>query len=73
LRRHRRHFLANRQRSAREPDGVKADSKQARWLRDRLADREAGALFIQANEYAMTLQYQLRGGRVVDTLIISVA
>ena len=34
--------------------------------------REAGALLIQANEYAMTLQYQLSGGRIVDTLIISV-
>ena len=31
----------------------------------------AGALLVQANELAMTLQYQTRDGRVVDTLTIS--
>jgi hypothetical protein len=32
---------------------------------------EAGALLIQANEFAMTLQYQTRSAKVVDTLTIS--
>ena len=32
---------------------------------------EAGALLIQANEFAMTLQYQTRSGKVVDTMTIS--
>jgi hypothetical protein len=31
---------------------------------------DAGALLIQANDYAMTLQYQRRDGKVVDTLTI---
>ena len=31
---------------------------------------DAGALLIQANEHAMTLQYQLRGGDVVDTITL---
>jgi hypothetical protein len=33
---------------------------------------DSGALLIEANEYALTLQYQLRSGAVVDTITLGV-
>ena len=33
---------------------------------------EAGALLIQGNDVALTLQYQLRSGKVIDTITLGV-
>ena len=33
-------------------------------------DTDSGALLIQANDLAMTFEYQLRGGAIVDTFTI---
>jgi tartrate-resistant acid phosphatase type 5 len=54
-----------------------AGSENLGFLPDDLLDesvvietKDVGALLVQANEYALTLQYQLRSGEVIDTVTI---